>query len=57
MNNRSSSFNGSDMYDVRVTKWLCGKAYGSEFDNPCKNICDNDNVENLSSVTNLISTN
>ena len=57
MNNRSSNFNGSKMYDVGVTKWLYSKAYGSEFDNPWKNICDSDNMENLPSVSNLISTN
>jgi hypothetical protein len=57
MNNRSSNFNGSKMYDVGETKCLCSKAFGSEFDNPEKNMCDNDNMEILPSVTNLISAN
>jgi hypothetical protein len=47
MNNRSSSFKGSNMYDAWVTNWLCSKGWGSEFDNPWKNICDSDNMENL----------
>jgi hypothetical protein len=32
--NHSNNFNGSNMYDLWVLKWLCTKACESEFEYP-----------------------
>ena len=57
MHNRSINFNGCNMHDILVIKWLCSKVCESESDNPWRNISDSDDMENLLYVTSLISTN
>ena len=56
-NNRSSNLNGSNVYDLCLIKRLCSTACDSEFDYPWQNIWDGDDVENLPSVTTLVTTN
>ena len=56
MNNSSNNFNGNNMYDLRVRERLCTRARESESDSPLQNICDKDDLGNLSSVASLIST-
>jgi hypothetical protein len=49
INNVSSNFKGC----VLVINWMCE----NECDNPWQNICDSDDMQNLPSMTSLISTN
>ena len=56
MNNRSSSLNGSNIYDLWVLKWQSSKACASEFGYPWQNICDSDDTEDIPSVTVLVTT-
>ena len=44
------------MYDLWVTKRLCSKACESEFDTLWQNICESDDMENLPSMTSLVTT-
>jgi len=48
MNNVSRNFKGG----LQVTKWNCE----TECDNPWQNICDSDDMQNLPSMTSIIST-
>jgi hypothetical protein len=41
------------MYNLWVIEWLCHEAHVSEF-YPWQNICDNNNMESLPSVTSLV---
>jgi hypothetical protein len=46
MNNHSSNFNSSNMYDLWITKWLCE----SESESLWQSICDGDGMESLPSM-------
>jgi len=52
----NGNINGSNINGLDLIKCLRSKTCRSEFNNPWQNICDRDDVENLLSVTSLIST-
>jgi hypothetical protein len=54
---QKKNLHGSNKYNLWVIKWLCSKACESELDYPRQNICDNNDMENLPSVTCLVTTN
>jgi hypothetical protein len=57
INNRNSNPNGSNMYELWLIKWPYSKTCDIEFYYPWQHICDSDDMENIPSVTSLVTRN